>query len=186
MFTKDELIDLLKAWIAVTIAFTILYFSGISTLIPLFIVLFFTVGVGFLLHELAHKFLAIRYGYHTQFIADNKMLIFMIVISFFGIVFAAPGGVYIKGLMDRKKNGLISLAGPLMNMILALIFLGLTYITNVNLLAYGFVINSWLGLFNMLPFFGLDGHKVLLWNKGIYVLALIFGIILTGLSYVLI
>jgi len=186
MFTHREIIDLLKAWIAVTIAFTILYFRNISGAVVLFIMLFFTVGIGFLLHELAHKFLAIKYRYHSEFMADNKMLIFMIVVSFFGIVFAAPGGVYIKGLIDRKKNGLISLAGPLTNMVLALIFLGLTYVININLLAYGFVINSWLGLFNMLPFFGLDGHKVLLWNKGIYTLALIFGIILTGLSYALV
>ena len=183
MFTKDELIDLLKAWIAVTIAFTILYFSGISTLIPLFIVLFFTVGVGFLLHELAHKFLAIRYNYKTQFIADNKMLIFMIITSFFGIVFAAPGGVLISGLVDKRKNGLISLVGPLTNMLLALLFLSLSIITNLNMLKYGFIINSWLGLFNMLPFFGMDGHKVFAWNKIIYFIFLVIGLILTLLSY---
>lgn len=184
MFTHKEIFDLLKAWIAVTVAFVILYFKDISNLLPLFIVLLFTVGIGFLLHELAHKFLAIKYRCHTEFKADNKMLLFMIATSFFGFVFAAPGGVYISGLVDKRKYGLVSLAGPLTNMVLALIFLGLNYLTGLNILIYGYIINSWLGLFNMLPFFGLDGYKVFIWNKLIYSIFLIFGVILTSLSYI--
>lgn len=185
MFSRNEVIDLFKAWSAIAIAFTILYINsvGFSSLIPLFMVMLFTVGIGFLLHELSHKFLAIKYNCYTEFRADNKMLIFMIITSFLGIVIAAPGGVYISGLIDKKKNGLISLSGPVMNMILAILFLLATNYTGIELLRYGFIINSWLGLFNMLPFFGLDGLKVFRWNKLVYFIFLIIGFALTALSY---
>lgn len=103
-------------------------------------------------------------------------------------VFAAPGAVYIASrssyigdAMDRKANGIISLVGPLVNIAAAGIF-GLAYfalsaagirafvINGFNFLPWAIFINLWLGSFNMIPFFILDGQKVLTWNRGIWVL----------------
>ena len=168
-FSSIEIKELLKAWIAVTLAFTILFLDELSfsSAITLFAISLFTVGIGFLLHEVMHKYFATKYGCWAEFRADNKMLIVMILMSFFGFIFAAPGGVYIRGRIDARKNGIISLAGPMTNVALSLIFLllssyGMPYVD------YGFRINSWLALFNMIPFYGFDGQKVLAWNKVVY------------------
>jgi len=168
-FSRIEIKDLLKAWIAISIAFSIAY--GFSSLIGFIVMLFisaFTVGVGFLAHELAHKFVAQHYGYWSEFRADNNMLMLAIAMSFFGFVFAAPGAVLTMGNADRTKDGKISLAGPLTNIIVALIFLGISKITTEPIsviAAYGFTINAWLALFNMIPFSVFDGSKIFRWNK---------------------
>ena len=33
---------------------------------------------------------------------------------------------------------------------------------------YGLLINSWLALFNMIPFWNFDGKKIFIWNKTIW------------------
>ncbi|MFH1064471.1 MAG: site-2 protease family protein [Candidatus Woesearchaeota archaeon] len=171
--SKKELIDLLKSWLVIGVAFAIAL-NGASTSVAFFIAVFislFTVGIGFLLHELAHKFVAQRYGCFAEFRSFDRMLIFALIVSLFGFIFAAPGAVMIQGKITRSQRGIISAAGPLTNMILALIFLFISASTTGILEAigaYGFIINSWLALFNMIPFAMFDGKKVLDWNKFIY------------------
>jgi Zn-dependent protease len=102
------------------------------------------------------------------------MLILALVISFFGFVFAAPGAVMIYGgNINVKKNGKISVAGPLMNLVLALIFLVIMKLnlgSSFSLIGqYGFFINSWLALFNMIPFWNFDGRKIFIWSKGVWI-----------------
>lgn len=131
----------------------------------------FTVGIGFLFHELAHKIAAQKYGCEAEFKEDNMMLLLALVMSLLGFVFAAPGAVHIKGYLNRVQNGIISLAGPLMNLILALAFLPGLILFNGTLglfFLYGFIINSWLGLFNMIPAGNFDGAKIYKWNKTIF------------------
>ena len=174
-FSKEEVRDLLKAWIAISIAFGIVLgtrnvFS--SAFIPGFILAAITVGVGFLLHELAHKVVAVKYGMWAEFRAWNIMLLLMIVLAYFrGWVIAAPGAVFILGQVGIVRNGRISVAGPITNLILAVLFLPLL-IFSTGLLQtigqYGFAINSWLALFNMIPVWNLDGKKVFVWNKAVY------------------
>ncbi|MBT3406387.1 hypothetical protein HN419_04415 [Candidatus Woesearchaeota archaeon] len=43
---------------------------------------------------------------------------------------------------------------------------------------YGATINTWLALFNMIPFGMFDGKKILRWNKIIYGVMVAIGIIL--------
>jgi Zn-dependent protease len=110
------------------------------------------------------------------------MLIFALALSFFGFVFAAPGAVMIAGgNINIKKNGKISLAGPVTNLILAIIFLiisKLSFNDFLNTLGqYGFFINSWLALFNMIPFWNFDGKKVFMWNKLIWTIVVLIAVI---------
>lgn len=181
-FSRIELIDLLKAWFAVSLAFTIA--SVGLTLNPGVLVVFgivaFSAGLGFLLHELAHKVVAQHYGAWAEFRADNKMLLVMLLISFFGFIFAAPGAVFHSGNTTFQQRGKISVAGPWMNIVLCLLFWGLTFTPIGAIAAYGAGINAWLALFNMLPFGPLDGTKVLAWSPlvwgltGLTALALVF------------
>jgi Zn-dependent protease len=97
------------------------------------------------------------------------MLILAILMSFFGFVFAAPGAVMIHGFVNKERNGKISIAGPGVNIILAIIFLTLGVFFGKNVIfTYGYMINVWLALFNMIPFGNFDGSKILKWDKKIY------------------
>jgi Zn-dependent protease len=134
-----------------------------------------TCGIGFLLHELAHRVLARSYGAEAHFVADNGWLILSIVVAFAGFFIAAPGAVWHRGAITKQQSGMISLAGPVTNLVLALLFLVPLLLLEMTgfwrLLFYvGYTINAWLGLFNMLPFGPIDGAKVLNWSP------LVFGI----------
>ena len=170
--TSDvELHELLKAWFFVSLAFTILL-NGFSFDVGtglIFIIAATTVGTGFLLHELMHKLVAQYYHCWAEFRADNMMLLFAVFSSFMGFLFAAPGAVMIYGPhITPRQNGIISAVGPLTNYIFALFFLLVSALfIHPFVLAtakYGFLINSWLGIFNMIPFMNFDGAKIFKWN----------------------
>ena len=174
--SETEIRDILKAWIAISIAFAIMLSKSVfsSDFYTKFIIASLTVGIGFLLHELGHKIVAQRYGCFAEFRSFDSMLLLAIAMSFFGLLFAAPGAVMISGRINKSKNGKISAAGPIINLILAAIFWASIFAPLPNLFKdvsrYGFVINSWLALFNMMPFWLFDGYKVLKWNKLAYLL----------------
>ena len=100
------------------------------------------------------------------------MLLIAVVSSFFGFIFAAPGGVIINGFVDRKKYALIAAAGPITNILLAIIFLlsnnFLQLVSLQKFFSFGFSINSWLALFNLIPIFPFDGEKIVKGNKKLY------------------
>jgi len=176
--SETEIKDLIKAWIAISIAFAIVLskFPSLRALglsfYEVFIIAAVTVGTGFLLHELGHKIVAQRYGCFAEFRSFDKMLILAVLMSFFGFIFAAPGAVMIQGPVGVKRNGKISAAGPIVNLVLAAVFLTIVFLYPSGFLRtlsfYGFIINSWLALFNMIPLWNLDGAKVLKWDKKIY------------------
>src|SRR3989344_9007542 len=105
------------------------------------------------------------------------MLILAILMSFLGFIFAAPGAVMISGPVGTRRNGKISVAGPIVNYVLAILFLLLylyvPYFRGISL--YGFIINTWIGLFNMIPVWQFDGAKILRWNKIIYAAMVVIG-----------
>jgi len=176
--SRKEIIDITKAWAAITIAFAIVLRSGIGILESL-LVSAIAVGLGFLLHELGHKVVAQYYRCFAEFRSFDSMLLLAIAMSFFGFVFAAPGAVMISGFVNKERNGKISIAGPAVNIVLALIFFLLSFLIGQNIvLSYGYRINVWLALFNMIPFGNFDGSKILRWDKYIY---WIFVIVCLGL-----
>jgi len=176
-FSSFEITELLKAWLAISIAFTILLTPNLVSLdvMKYFAMAAVTVGVSFLAHEVGHKILAQRYGCWAEFRAFNSMLIVAIAMSFFGFIFAAPGAVFIRGHLTKEKYGKISLVGPLTNVIFAIIFLIAKILTTgivKEVSGYGLLINAWLAVFNMIPFLSFDGAKIFKWNKPVYFVVL--------------
>jgi Zn-dependent protease len=172
--------DLLIAWLAISIAFTLIYIRGgvnVTGLIFFFVMSLLTVGVAFILHELAHKFTAMRYGYWAEFKKDNQMLLVAVVMAaLVGVVFAAPGATYIYGNATRAENGRISAAGPLTNLLLCIPFallmlFGGGLIGIVGLV--GFRVNAMIATFNMLPISVLDGRKILAWNPAVFAVLMV-------------
>ncbi len=168
--------DLLIAWLAISIAFTLLYVRGgidLTGFVFFFVMSLVTVGVAFVLHELAHKFAAMRYGYWAEFQKDNQMLLVAVVMAaLVGVVFAAPGATYVYGNATRTENGRISAAGPITNLLLCIPFAVLMLFGGGGLLAVvglvGLRINAMIAAFNMLPISVLDGRKVLAWNPVVF------------------
>jgi len=180
--SRTELVDLIKAWVAISLAFAILFKSSFlsSDFFNVFIFSSITVGLGFIAHEMAHKVVAQRYGCTAEFRAWDSMLIMAVVMSFFGLVIAAPGAVMISGPVGKRRNGKISAAGAIANLVVALLFLSILLISAKGALfsiaRYGFMINTWLALFNMIPFWMFDGKKVLEWNRAVYFIMLVVAV----------
>jgi Zn-dependent protease len=130
-----------------------------------------TIGTGFIFHEMAHKLVAIHYGARARFVMWTQGLGIMLILALFGFLFAAPGAVYIySNSITRKENGLISIAGPVTNIIMVIVFLLLAFILPIhafgmNLWVFGAQLNLILAIFNMLPMFPLDGSKVFAWSQ---------------------
>lgn len=189
--SKIELEELLKAWVALSIAFAILMTvsQGIYSTIEFskaFIIAGLTIGIGFLFHELAHKVVAQKYGCRAEFRSFPQMLWLAIIMSFFGFIFAAPGAVFIQGHVTKNRNGMISVAGITTNFILAVLFIMIKSIAPDGIIAdigaYGAFINILIGLFNLIPFGNFDGSKVLAWNKVVYGSMIAVGFVLFALN----
>ena len=195
-FTGKEIRDLIISFIVIALGFTILYSNGdYSHVTLIFPVVMIGVGAGFIFHELGHKFVAMHYGYYAEYELWPTGLLIALASSFFGFIFAAPGAVVIySNGMEKKTNGIISLAGPIVNIILGLIFflilgsLGDFIYTETGAIVYlicvlGTRINFFLAAFNLLPIPPLDGSKVMAWSVPVWLitfaiaalLVLIFG-----------
>ncbi|MDI9614370.1 site-2 protease family protein [Methanothermobacter sp.] len=175
-FSKGEVRDILISMVVIAGVFAYV-FSGRNLQVALILLpaTLVTVGLGFVLHEIAHKLMAIRYGFWAEYRLWLEGLILALVTSYFGFVFAAPGAVYIHGnYIDRDVNGKISIAGPLTNIMLALIFLMASSVLPSPLrdvAVLGYAVNSFLALFNLIPIAVLDGAKVFRWNPLIWLIA---------------
>ena len=195
-FTTSEIRDLIIAFVVISLSFAIVNGgrdpSAVLTILP---IVMDGVGAGFILHELGHKFVSMKYGYWAEFKLWPQGLIFALISSFLGFVFAAPGAVYTyANYMTDEINGKISIAGPIVNIVLALIFLAIciviypsAFTSETSVLIFvicsvGYSINSFLAAFNLIPIGNLDGSKVLTWNAGIWVATIAVAGIMTLMS----
>jgi len=182
-FSSREVRDLLVAWAALGLAFTIFFAGGGPNLLamvglPLVVLLgvsLLTAGVAFLLHELAHKVVAVNYGQIAEFRADYNMLFIAVMSALLGFIFAAPGAVHHRGYLNAKEHGHIAIAGPAINLVLAAVFLpvyfggiGLNLGLLVLLGQLGIIVNLFLAAFNLVPFGPLDGKTVIAWSKPVW------------------
>ncbi|MFH1212036.1 MAG: hypothetical protein V1659_03855 [Candidatus Woesearchaeota archaeon] len=126
------------------------------------------VAPAILLHELAHKFVALGFGmeavFHTFYLGLAIGLVLKLIN--FGFIFFVPGYVAISGTGTPLQFTIISFAGPFVHLILWLgSWLLLSKVkkmskrTEFSLILIK-KINLFLFILNMLPIPGLDGFKV--------------------------
>ena len=188
-FSLAEVRDLVISVVIITLVFA---YPNVQ-FFPIYLLI---ILVSFVLHELAHKFVAQKFGA----VAFYKMWVpglFLGVLSMFlPFRFFAPGAVVIyqyrfakwkkkrfgfghshRGNLTQEEMGLIAVSGPLVNFAIAAIaalFGG----------AFGGLLaslNALLAFFNMLPVRPLDGSKVMEWKPWLWIFlqvtagALLFG-----------
>lgn len=153
--------------------------------------------LGFSLHEYAHAQVAVWLGDDTPRIQGRLStsplvhidLIGFILILIAGFGWAKPVQINSRNFKNPKRDDiLVSLAGPFMNLMIAVIFLGIMkliyflditflsdnlYYSVMELLDYTVLINIVLFIFNLLPIPPLDGSHILfgilgLKEKGFY------------------
>jgi len=127
----------------------------------------------FLLHEIAHKFVAQHFGLWAEFRLTmfGALITLLSIISPFKII--SPGAVMIAGPASKRIVGITAIAGPLTNIVLGVVFFGLSNL----LLKYSVLflvavssaaISAFIAVFNLVPIGILDGLKVFGWNKIIW------------------
>jgi Zn-dependent protease len=189
---SQELKDLSISAVVLAIAFGIAFSGGLRAFLELrtlgiyILISLVAVSLGFVLHELGHRYMARRFGFFAEFKMWRTGLLIALAGSLFGFIFAAPGAVniyprqagYNTAMTTNDKMGIISITGPAMNFVLAIIFLIIYFIYPHVLFSLGARINTWLAVFNLLPFGPLDGMKIFKWSRKIWFSAFIIGIVL--------
>jgi Zn-dependent protease len=132
--------------------------------------------VSFLVHEIAHKVMAQKAGMWAEFRLTTWGAALTFVSVFLPFKMIAPGAMMIGGNAPSAKNMLkISIAGVITNMIFATVFLGLALGLSINeysgMLMFSAYINAFMAIFNLIPFGVLDGYKIFMLNKTVWVLA---------------
>ena len=187
---SKELKDLIISALVLALAFGIALsggyraFSEPRLLLLVFLMSIIAVSLGFVLHELGHRFVARRLGCYAEYRMWTTGLMLAVIVSFFGFVFAAPGAVVIyprsdtwgRATLTKRMAGLISITGPVMNLSLALVFILLNTVYPMLLFSLGARINTWLAVFNLIPFGPLDGARIFRWHKGVWVAIVVVGV----------
>lgn len=201
-FSSTELLHIGAAVAVLTVAFT-LVLANVPGVAPtdalarfrapwdLYVASFVAVSSGFVLHELGHKALAQHYGHWAEFRGQfSGLMMSLAMAAGIGFLFAAPGAVMIWGRVTARENGLISLMGPGINIIIAVLAIPFTFARDVDAflpktMAVVAVVNAVLAIFNLLPILNLDGRKIWFWNKPVYILSMGLALGLGLLLYML-
>jgi Zn-dependent protease len=180
LFSKEEIKDLLISVFVITLIFSFLFGWG------LFPVLLLVVVIAFAFHELAHKFVAMKFGcvafYKMWFQGLLFSLLFALLMAIAGLKFAiiAPGAVIIfpykfgrwafkEARLTQKEMGLISFSGPAVNLFFGMLFLSIPHEATYLIGS----VNAILAFFNLFPIPPLDGSKIFAWKPWFWALLFI-------------
>ncbi|MEM5853224.1 MAG: site-2 protease family protein [Candidatus Aenigmatarchaeota archaeon] len=175
-FTKEEIRDLVISTLVISTIFSFHNFQHF----PVYLAV---VVMAFVFHELAHKFVAIKFNCAAFYKMWPPGLLFGFLFMFFGVKIIAPGAVVIRpykfgrwgfrvSRLTVPEIGLISLSGPLVNLFFAILFYPF------KSLSFFSEVNAWLAFFNLLPIPPLDGSKIIQWKPWLWIFVTIISFIL--------
>ena len=189
-YNKNELRDIVIAVAALTIifAFPHYYFLPIA---------FVAVVVAFLFHELAHRYVARKFGAVSYFKLWPQGLMMGFLLLIFGFRAAAPGAVVVQPYrysrwryrvthLTVNEWGWIAVAGPIMNIVCAIVFATIAFLVpSIAFEAnYIFLVSAVLGAFNLIPFGPLDGAKVMRWKMWFWAFLFVISAVLIFFAYI--
>ena len=144
----------------------------------IFILIIISLVFALCVHEFSHGYVAYIYGDETAYRMGRLTLnplahldpIGSMMILFVGVGYAKPVLINPNNLRNPRKDMIkVAIAGPASNFILS--FIGILFFTllgklgllqnNINLFfSYFIIINTYLGLFNLIPIHPLDGGQI--------------------------
>ncbi|MCQ2079235.1 MAG: Zn-dependent protease [archaeon] len=188
-FSRIELRDILVSVVVLTLAFVLMFrdTSFVTTyfrhtmgdygVVGMVLLMLALVMLSFIAHELAHKFTAQKLGLWSEYRMFPMGLLFAPIMGLVGFLFAAPGVVYISGFVDSEQDGKISVAGPMVNIVLSAVGIVGCIVCNGSPIVIMFyllyTLNASLALFNLLPIGILDGAKVMRWDTTVWLISII-------------
>ena len=136
--------------------------------------------VGFILHEYAHRYIAAKESCYARFTLSKTGVLVTLFSGFLvsaGIPFVilAPGYVKIPFCWGTPREENIAAAGPATNIALAILAaIAQRIIPTYSAFLGGFAgINAWFALFNLLPFYPLDGSKIFRRNLALWMIMIL-------------
>ncbi len=184
-----ELVSICIGILAGTLIFSHNWTMPSETLIE-FQALLLPFTLSFFFYYLAQRYMAERLRCNMSYNLWIPGIVFSLMLMLVGIKLFLIGGIIISaykfgrfGMKDRlpsiQEIGFISVAGPLMNMIVVAIFNVLTYYIGSNpFFADMIFLNSWMAFFNLIPIKDLDGGKVMFWYPMFWMILMFFAILL--------
>jgi Zn-dependent protease len=135
-------------------------------------------GITTILHDLAHKYGAYRYGCITEYKVWGLGTFTMLFTAWlFGNAFAKPSRTLVRSekILSPEKAAIIKLAGPLMSLGVAIVFLFLIPLGGLFAFAgsTGFSMNLLNSVFSLVPVKPNDGVEVYTWNKLVWAIMFI-------------
>lgn len=150
-----------------------------------FTVVSIVASISIVLHELSHKYTAIRLGCYSRYVIHPMGFVLTLIsaIPFIPIKIIMPGVTIVvpkafEPVDSRRINGLTAFSGPLVNILLATLSLAALSLFDEEFgltrffLTYMARLNSWIAFFNLLPVPPLDGSKVLSWKPVLWIISL--------------
>jgi Zn-dependent protease len=193
-FSRTEVVHLVISMFVLTVAFTFALTGnnliwGVNhsfkpSIIPYGLLLsFLGIVTAFFFHEISHKIMAQKHKLWAEYRMFPKGLSLALLLGFLApVVFAAPGAVMFRGGSREYETGRIAMAGPLANIIIALIMLPLYFFVFfesdliVKIIGFIGLINAFLATFNLLPIGPLDGVKIIRWNASVWTVLFIIAV----------
>lgn len=137
--------------------------------------LFTLMGVPVKLHISFLPILALVLLFQPQFIVLFMLLVGSVLAHEYGHIYASRafggtcdavylhafgGAALISPPKAPKETLLVSLAGPITSVLLAILFYVMYYVTGMEILKIMGFINALMGVFNLLPIFPMDGGRI--------------------------
>ncbi len=173
-FSSIELISILVSMITMALAFHMFGVSDTGLIVG--------VMIGITLHEISHKVVAQALGFESRYKLWEIGIVLILafaIITRGKFIFAAPGFVVTEGIASVRERGIISLAAPFSNMVLAALF----FLFGGTLWISAAYVNTLLAVFNLIPIEPLDGATVIKWNQSVWSLCFLSSLIL-GAVYI--
>jgi len=139
------------------------------------VLIYMLVGaVSVVLHDFAHRYFATKHGYDTdiQFWSLGTVIMFLTA-WLYGNAFAQPYRNLVNredGSDDVRELGTEMIAGPIVSIILMVLFLAMVQFGGLWAVAggVGFTINIITAVYSLMPISTMDGGAIWKWNRTIY------------------
>jgi Zn-dependent protease len=191
IFSQKEVKHILVAAalvIGIGVSIALYAFNWAPEVIAIFAVI---LTASFLIHEIAHKVIAQKSGLWAEFRLTTWGAVLTFVSVFLPFKMISPGAMMIGGSIPSGKDLIkISVAGVITNLAFSITTFGVAFgLLNlpvsglVLMLFFAAYINSFMAVFNLIPFGILDGYKIFSISKKIWALVFVPSLILTVASY---